>query len=85
MLPSRGPSDIDLYRAEVQRMRDGYGYYDAANAELRARGYPTRSLFNWRMPLPMWLIASVGDLMVAKAILGLLVPDARLAGSAVAR
>jgi hypothetical protein len=70
--PDRGPGDIALYRAEVDRMHDGYGYYDAAEAELRSRGYPTRSLFNWRMPLPMWLIAALGDVFVAKGILALL-------------
>jgi hypothetical protein len=67
----RGPGDVGLYRAEVQRMRDGYGYYDAAAAELRARGYPTRSVFNWRTPLPVWLIAALPDITMAKAILGL--------------
>ncbi len=70
--PDRGPGDIALYRAEVDRMHDGYGYYDAAEAELRSRGYPTRSLFNWRMPLPMWLIAKLGDVSVAKGVLALL-------------
>lgn len=48
--------DVALYRAEVDRVRAGEGYYQAAAAELHARGYPTRSLFNWRTPLPMWLI-----------------------------
>ncbi len=70
--PVRGPGDIALYRAEVDRMHDGYGYYDAAEAELRSRGYPTRSLFNWRMPLPMWLIAALGGVFVAKGLLALL-------------
>jgi hypothetical protein len=70
--PDRGPGDIALYRAEVERMRDGYGYYDAAEAELRLRGYPTGKLFNWRMPLPMWLIAATPDVFAAKAILALL-------------
>lgn len=50
-----GPGDVALYRAEAERIRGGEGYYDAAAAELRARGYPTRSVFNWRTPLPMWL------------------------------
>jgi hypothetical protein len=67
----RGPGDVALYGAEVQRMRDGYGYYDAVNAELRARGYPTRSVFNWRTPLPVWLIATLPDLITAKLVLGL--------------
>jgi hypothetical protein len=57
--PDRGPGDLALYRAEIARIRGGEGYYEAANAELRQRGYPTRSLFNWRTPLPMWLIAKL--------------------------
>jgi hypothetical protein len=70
--PGRGPGDIALYRAEVARMQGGYGYYAAAEAELRARGYPTRSIFNWRMPLPMWLIVALPSVAFAKAVLGLL-------------
>jgi hypothetical protein len=54
--PPRGPGDVELYNAEVARIRAGQGYYAAATAELAPRGYPTRSVFNWRMPLPMWLI-----------------------------
>jgi hypothetical protein len=69
--PSRGPGDVALYRAEVDRIRDGYHYYDAVSAELHARGYPTRSVFNWRTPLPVWLIAKLPDLFTAKLLLGL--------------
>lgn len=50
------PTDIQLYQAEIDRIRQGEGYYAAAAAELRQRGYPTASIFNWRTPLPMWLI-----------------------------
>ena len=70
--PDRGPGDVGLYRAEVERMHDGYHYYDAVDVELRSRGYPTRSVFNWRTPLPVWLIAALPEVIVAKAILGLL-------------
>ena len=51
-----------LYRAEVDRIRNGEGYYQAAAAELTARGYPTRSVFNWRTPLPMWLLGKHADI-----------------------
>ncbi len=70
--PDRGPGDIALYSAEVARMQDGATYYEAAEAELRARGYPTRSIFNWRMPLPTSLIAWMPNLLTAKFVLGLL-------------
>jgi hypothetical protein len=64
------PSDVALYRAEVDRMAAGEGYYEAAGAELRARGYPTRSVFNWRMPLPLYAIGRLPSPELAKALLG---------------
>ncbi len=38
--PARGEGDVALYRAEVQRTRQGEGYYQAVATELRERGYP---------------------------------------------
>lgn len=67
-----GEGDIALYRAEVDRIRTGEGYYEAAAAELLGRGYPTRSVFNWRTPLPMWLIGKLPDPVLGQALLGLL-------------
>ncbi len=46
-----GPSDIELYHAEIARIHAGASYYDAAATELTARGYPTRTVLNWRTPL----------------------------------
>jgi hypothetical protein len=57
--PSRGAGDVDLYHAEVARIRAGESYYTAAETELRERGYPMQSPFNWRTPLPMWLVAKL--------------------------
>ena len=62
--------DVALYRAEVARIRHGEGYYQAAAAELTARGYPTRSVFNWRTPLPMWLLGKMPAKPLGKALLG---------------
>jgi len=70
--PSRGPGDIALYRAEVERIGRGAGYYQAAETELRLRGYPMRSLFNWRTPLPIWLLGRLPDPVFGKEMLGLL-------------
>jgi hypothetical protein len=70
--PSRGPSDVELYRAEVERIHAGATYYDAAAAELPQRGYPTSSIFNWRTPLPVRLIAALPSIGFANAILGAL-------------
>ena len=66
----RGESDVALYRAEVDRIHAGEGYYQAASAELTRRGYPTRSVFNWRTPLPMWLIGRLPSPVLGKALLG---------------
>ena len=65
----RGPGDLGLYLAEVQRIREGQSYYDAAAVELVDRGYPTRSVFNWRTPLPVWLIAQLPQLLAANVVL----------------
>ena len=59
-----------LYRAEVDRIHSGEGYYQAAAAELTARGYPTRSVFNWRTPLPVWLLGKMPAVVLGKALLG---------------
>ncbi len=65
-----GPGDVALYHAEVDRIRAGEGYYAAAAAELTARGYPTRSVFNWRTPLPMWLLGKLPWFGLGKLLLG---------------
>jgi hypothetical protein len=67
--PSRGPGDVALYRAEVDRVRQGESYYEAAAAELRERGYPTRNVFNWRTPLPVWLIGKLPNIEFVQALL----------------
>jgi hypothetical protein len=43
-------TDYALYSRIVDRVRAGEGYYDAAGAELRAGGYPTRPFLTWRTP-----------------------------------
>jgi len=48
--------DLRNHRRIVERIHGGEGYYTAAGEELRARGYATRSVFNWRLPLLVWLL-----------------------------
>jgi hypothetical protein len=69
---SPGEGDTALYRAEVERIATGEGYYEAARTELTRRGYPTRSVFNWRTPLPMWMIGKLPDDRLAKWLLGIM-------------
>jgi hypothetical protein len=47
--------DLELYCQISLRVHVGESYYDAANQELRAFGYATGSIFNWRTPLYAWL------------------------------
>src|SRR5262245_47437665 len=69
--PRRSAGDIALYLAEVQRISRGENYYKAANHELRERGYPTRSVFNWRTPLPMWLLGMLPSEAARRAMIGI--------------
>lgn len=62
-------TDPALYRAEADRVRAGENYYDVLADELPARGYPTRSVFNWRTPLPVWLIGALPGAAWGKALL----------------
>jgi hypothetical protein len=54
--PESAP-DLALYRVIIRRVHDGENYYVAAQEELRKRGYPTRSVFNWRPPTYAWFFA----------------------------
>jgi hypothetical protein len=53
----KGGGDVALFGAVEQRVRGGEGYYEAMGSELRSRGYQSRSIFNWRTPLHLSLIA----------------------------
>lgn len=64
--------DIALFRAIVDRVHAGEPFYTASGAEMRERRYPTASVFNWRMPLPLWLVGALPDFTVAKTLLALL-------------
>jgi hypothetical protein len=64
-----GPRDVELYSAVVQRVHSGQSYYSVLGAELRSRGYPTRSVFNWRTPLHLELIAHLPDLEWGRVLL----------------
>ena len=69
---SRGGGDTALFRAIADRVHGGEGFYQASAAEMPTRGYPTRSVFNWRSPLPIYLIGKLPDVNLAKGLLGLM-------------
>jgi len=70
--PRGGHTDIELYHAEINRIAQGEGYYEAANVELRRLGYPVRSVFNWRTPLPVWLLGVLPSDAAGRALIGIL-------------
>jgi len=61
--------DVFLYMTEIRRIHAGENYYQAAAEELVAQGYPTASVFNWRTPLPMWLIGKLPNPLCGRLIL----------------
>ncbi len=61
--------DVFLYMSEIQRIHAGENYYQVAAEELVAHGYPTASIFNWRTPLPMWLIGKLPDPLLGRLLL----------------
>ncbi|MEX2141867.1 MAG: hypothetical protein WD894_21555 [Pirellulales bacterium] len=73
---SRGAGDVALYNATIDRIGGGETYYSAAKAELEVRGYPTRSILNWRTPLPVWLIGvlpvGAGQVLLTLVAVGVL-------------
>ncbi len=67
-----GSGDVALYRAKLDRINAGEGYYQAAGDEMRERGYPTKSVFNWRFPLPFWLMGHLPSVELGRGALVLL-------------
>lgn len=61
--------NVFLYMSEIKRIHGGENYYQAAAEELAAQGYPTASVFNWRTPLPMWLIGKLPDPLLGRLLL----------------
>jgi hypothetical protein len=62
--------DAALYAGIVRDMRAGMGYYAAAEAQLRSRGYAMTSVFNWRLPTLAWIFSCLPSDRVARAVLG---------------
>jgi hypothetical protein len=64
-------SDLQLFMRTVEELRKGTTYYEATGQELRAGGYPTRSIFNWRQPA-IYLLLSRLPMLCAQLCLVLL-------------
>ena len=71
-------TDSALYSAVVGRVARGEPYYQALGVELRERGYPTGSVFNWRPPT---LVLMLAHARVASFVLLLALVVAVIAGT----
>jgi hypothetical protein len=60
----------------VTRVRQGTPYYTAMGEELRARGYPMQSPFNWRTPLHLSLVALATDFWARVTLVALSIVSA---------
>ena len=61
-------ADLECQRAIVGRIHAGEGYYEAADRELRRGGYPTQSIFNWRLPFLALFLGSLPDIEMGRWI-----------------
>src|SRR6185312_6283279 len=55
--PSTQNGDLALYQRIVERLHQGQDFYAAMHRELLDGGYPTASVFNWRTPLLLSVLA----------------------------
>jgi hypothetical protein len=62
--------DVELYRAVVERLRQGEPYYPTLATELRRRHFARRPVFHWRTPAAMTLLALLPSQSVAAALFG---------------
>ena len=69
---AEGGKDLEAYRHIVERVHRGEDYYLAAGEVLRAGGYATSSVFNWRPPIYAWLLAAFPKPEWGQVLLGLL-------------
>ena len=71
---SQDPADTDvaMYARIVERIHAGEGYYEATGSELRSRGYPARSVFNWRLPTLASFMALLPGTNAGRMVIGVL-------------
>lgn len=70
-IPYRGNKageDLRCYRRIIERIHAGESYYEAAASELRTRGYPTSSVFNWRLPTLAWFMGQLPTLQTGRIL-----------------
>src|SRR6186997_1196006 len=65
-----GSHDPTLFGAVVAHVRAGDAYYPAMGRELAAQGYPSGSVFNWRLPTLTKFQALLPTLRASSLVLG---------------
>ncbi|NBC47842.1 MAG: hypothetical protein GVY22_07610 [Gammaproteobacteria bacterium] len=60
--------DVALYRAIVERMQAGQGYYAAVAVEQPARNYPTTPFVTWRLPTMAMVLDMLGEADAARLL-----------------
>lgn len=73
---SQGSPDQALYFDVLQRLRRGESYYTAMGDGLSRTGYPRQSIFNWRLPTHLPLLAELPSDMACKLLLAALASTA---------
>lgn len=70
-LVSESAGDVAAFQAMQARIAAGESYYPVFGDELRRRGYPAQSVFNWRTPLLLSALARVPDRAARAALAAL--------------
>ena len=65
-------TDSALFGAVIHRVAAGEPYYSAMGIELRARGYPSASIFNWRQPT-LFVCVAAAPLVMRTILVGSIV------------
>lgn len=59
---------LTLYQTVVEQIHAGESYYSVVGSELRRIGYPTQSVFNWRLPALAWLLGQLPSIRTGQVL-----------------
>jgi hypothetical protein len=59
---------LKLYQTVVEQIQTGKSYYSVVGHELRRIGYPTRSVFNWRLPALAWFLGQLPSVRTGQTL-----------------
>jgi hypothetical protein len=59
---------LTLYQTVVEQIQAGESYYSVVGSELRRIGYPTQSVFNWRLPALAWLLGQLPSIRTGQVL-----------------